>query len=239
MDGWWEAVRQQGCVSKWSSPCQKSDAGGYYKWMQWSIFSSNGFSMFCLKPGVIDFHRFSFKIRRPTTGRFHPTSKLQTCWPTGAEPSAESGFALMCWWSPKVMSWDDLVPSAEVFFFHTRLMSYCRCFDNNLVEYIELGNFSNFATLQDILFSLICDSPWNHWTPTLFVTELRPGAISCPNTTWSWKEMVLHRSPNEKQILLTKSKSKHHKNQTKKNPSCEKKSPDFVIKILGHESIKA
>ena len=51
-----------------------------------------------LKPGVIDFHRFSFKIRRPTTGRFHPTSKLQTFWPRGPEtPATESGFALMCW----------------------------------------------------------------------------------------------------------------------------------------------
>lgn len=58
MDGWWEAVRQQGCVSKWSSPCRKLDAGGYYKWMQWSMFSSNRFSMFCSNQ-VTRCYRFS------------------------------------------------------------------------------------------------------------------------------------------------------------------------------------
>ena len=152
----WEAVRQQDCLSKWSSPCQKSDAGGYYKWMQWSIFSSNGFSMFCLKPGVIDFHRF-FLQNKASYHREVPSNKQ-------IANLLAHRCRTFCW---KWLCFDVLVKpkghelgwfGAECrgIFFHTRLMSYCRCFDNNLVEYIELGNFSNFChiTGHPVFFNL-------------------------------------------------------------------------------------
>ena len=78
-------MHQQSCVSKSSSACQKSDSGGYYKWTQRRIVSSQGFS-------------------REVASK-KPTIFLAT----GPETSAESGFALMCPVKPKIRNWDDLV----------------------------------------------------------------------------------------------------------------------------------
>lgn len=179
-------------------------------------FHRTGFPCFA----QIDFHRFSFKIRRPTTGRFHPT-KVQKL--------LRQNVALLWCVGEAQRSWVGMIWCRGIFF-HTRLMSYCRCFDKDLVEYIL--SWVIFPILSHYRTScFLCDIPWNRSAPTLFLTELRPGAISSPNTTWSWKEMVLCRSPNEKPIFVNQKQVEEPQKSRPKNRSCEI-IPDFVIKIL-------